>query len=161
MKDNLQSLHEWPMWLTFLMGAVILAFYRWWAALLYALYVAGSLLWFMYFICRYCGTSQVGHCESAIGHWSMALFPKRGKPQAFRRQFRRHIAVLFPDWFVPPIVGILVLVQRTFSLPLLILIIIFCLVAFVVLPVLSNRKSCATCTMKRLCPWAKNTPAVK
>lgn len=155
----LKSLHEWPMWLTFAMGAVIMALYRWWAAVAYVVYVAASLIWFMYFICRYCGTSKVGHCESVIGHWSMALFPKRGAPREFQRQFRRHIAVLFPDWFVPAVVGILLLILRPFSLSLLILVIVFCLVAFVVLPILSNRKSCATCTMKRVCPWAKNKAA--
>lgn len=149
------------MWLTFSMGAAIMAFYRWWAALLYVLYVIGSLLWFMYFICRYCGTAKLGHCESAIGHWSMALFPGRGAPRAFRQQFRRHIAVLFPDWFVPPVVGVLLLVLRAFSLPLLILLIVFCLVAFVALPALASRKSCATCTMKQLCPWAKTRPAAR
>jgi len=57
-----------------------------------------------------------------------------------------------PLWFIPILFGAAVIV-RSFSWPLLILLAVFALDAFVVLPLFSTKHSCVSCPQKDSCPW--------
>jgi hypothetical protein len=70
----------------------------------------------------------------------------------FKEKFRKHILVIVPLWFIPVLVGA-VLEVRSFSWSLLVLMIIFAIDAFVVLPLFSTKHGCADCPQKDSCPW--------
>jgi predicted secreted protein len=140
-----------PMLTMWALGAIIMFYLGWLASLTYLVFCIFSIIWFIRFICTYCVNSRTGYCESGLGNLGHSLFAPN-KPRFFRRQFTRHIAIQFPIWFVPPIVAIYALVQQ-FSYVMLILLIIFCIIAFVVLPYESKQKVCDDCPMRYSCPW--------
>lgn len=147
--ENLPMLTMWAL------GAIILAYFGWLASLTYLVFCAFSIIWFVRFICSYCVNSRTGRCDSGLGNISAALF-KSNPPRFFRRQFHRNIAIQFPIWFVPPIVAVYALLTD-FSYAMLVLLVIFSIVAFVVLPLTAQKKTCDDCAMRGVCPWAKTT----
>jgi len=148
-KENLPMLTMWAL------GAVIVAYLGWFASVTYLVFCAFSIVWFVRFICSYCVNSRTGRCESGLGNISAALF-KANPPRRFRQQFHKNIAIQFPIWLVPPIVAIYGLLTE-FSYAMLVLLVIFCIVAFVILPLAARKKTCDECAMKNVCPWAKTT----
>jgi hypothetical protein len=70
----------------------------------------------------------------------------------FRENFRKHIPVIVPLWFIPVVAGVIFAV-RSFTWLEAILLVMFVLVALVFLPLFSKRHSCARCPQKDLCPW--------
>ena len=140
-----------PMLTMWVLGAIILSFFGWLASLTYIVFCIFSVIWFIRFICTYCVNSRTGYCESGLGNIGHTLFAPK-PPRFFRQQFSRNIAIQFPIWFVPPIVAIYALVQQ-FSYAMLLLLIIFCIIAFVVLPYESKQKVCDDCPMRYSCPW--------
>ena len=61
----------------------------------------------------------------------------------FGKQFGRNVIVLFPGWFVPPVVGMYLLVTG-FAWCIVILLVLFCPVGFLLLPTDSQRH-CTGC----------------
>jgi len=140
-----------PMLLIWALGAIIMFYFGWLATLAYLVFCIFSVIWFIRFICTYCVNLRTGYCESGLGNIGHLLFAPN-RPKFFRRQFHRNIAIQFPIWFIPPIVAIYSLVMQ-FSYAMLILLIMFCIIAFGVLPYESTRKVCDDCPMKYSCPW--------
>lgn len=118
--------------LMYLLGALLMGLL--WPPLvgLYlALAVLGNLF-YMYWVCPYCGHYALGTCPAAFDVLSGRRFrPLPGR--TFRRQFTLGTIVLAPGWFLPPLAA-LPLLLRGFSWPIFGLLIAFCLVAFWLLP---------------------------
>jgi hypothetical protein len=126
------------------------------AAALYAVYGLVGVLWIMLFVCPYCRFHGTRSCPCGYGRFAAKLVAAKGV-DAFAAQFKKHIPVIVPLWFVPPIVGIYRLVLG-FSANLLLLVLVFALVGFIVLPLVSRRYGCNDCPQKETCPWMGKRP---
>ena len=125
-----------------------------WGALtaaLYAAYGAGGALWIIAFVCPYCHFFDTRLCPCGYGQIAPKLRTKQDGDR-FRQQFRRHIPVIVPLWFAPPIAAGIGL-ARHLSWPLLALLAAFAVNSFVILPLVSRLYGCAKCPQKESCPW--------
>jgi hypothetical protein len=150
-----------PLWLVLLdniptfgmyvLGTWILAYISGLWAVIYAAYSLSGIIWFWGRICPYCHHYGTKACPCGYGVLSAKLFkPKQGK--SFRRVFRRNIIYLFPGWFIPPVVAGFLL-WKEFSASLLVIAIIFSVVAFILIPVISKKVGCKDCEIREECPW--------
>jgi hypothetical protein len=130
------------------------------AAAAYLAYGAAGAFWIMIFVCPYCRYWNSRSCPCGYGRIA-AKFREKSPVDRFNEKFRRHIPVIVPLWFIPVVAG-LPLIIRSFSWVLLILLVIFALDAFVVLPLVSTKHGCKECPQKDTCPWmkGKSKPAV-
>lgn len=124
----------------------------WIAAAIYAACGVLGALWVILFVCPYCARYGVT-CPCGYGRIAAAL-RKRGDRSLFRRKFRRHIPVIVPVWFAPLVPAGLTL-ARGFDPVVAALAVAFVLEGCVLLPLVSKRRSCTTCTQKSECPWMK------
>ncbi len=123
----------------------------WLAAGGYLAYGLAGALWIMLFVCPYCHFYDTRLCPCGYGQIAARLRARQAGDR-FRAQFRKHIPVIAPLWFLPLIPGGFALV-RHFSWPLLALVLAFVLDSFVVLPLVSRFYGCARCPQKSTCPW--------
>jgi len=142
--------------MTLLGSAVLLVcvggvFWRWLSAGLYLAYGLAGAFWVMLFICPYCRFHGTRQCPCGYGRIAARLRPSKNG-DGFARQFRRHIPVIVPIWFIPLIAGGIGLLAG-FSWVLVGLMLVFAVDSFVVLPLVSTRYSCARCPQKSECPW--------
>ena len=70
----------------------------------------------------------------------------------FKKVFKRNIIVVFPSWFIPPLIGGYMLFI-SFNMTLLAALTAFCIIAFILIPLISKRVGCKNCTEKENCPW--------
>ena len=125
-----------------------------WQGLLAAGYVAyGALgaLWIMVFVCPYCHFHGTDLCPCGYGPIAAKLRSKRDC-EDFPRRFRRHIPVIVPLWFLPPIAGGIAVCGK-FSWVLFGLIAAFVVNSYVILPLVSKQYGCRSCPQKDSCPW--------
>jgi hypothetical protein len=144
------------------LGAVILragvpgSIWGWIPASLYLLYGIGGALWIMIFLCPYCHFWNTTACPCGYGRIAAKLREKKLQEgtddNLFRKKFRRHIPVIVPLWFIPVAAGVYFL-TCSFSWLLLILLVVFAVDAFAVLPLLSRKHGCVECPQKDQCPW--------
>jgi hypothetical protein len=125
----------------------------WIAAAAYAAYGIAGALWIIVFLCPYCLNYGRRSCPSGYGIISAKLRAK-GDAALFNRQFRRHIPAIVPLWIIPVAIGGVVAV-KSFSWPLAILLGVFVLNSFVILPLLSKSHGCKHCPQREACPWMK------
>lgn len=123
----------------------------WLAAGAYLAYTLGGALWIMVFVCPYCHYHGTRTCPCGYGQISAKLTPKRPENQ-FARQFRKHIPVIVPLWIIPAVAGIIFYV-RDRSPVILVLLVVFALDAFLLLPLVSRLCGCGQCPQKADCPW--------
>jgi hypothetical protein len=121
------------------------------AAGLYAVYGLTGALWIMYFICPYCHFYDTRLCPCGYGQFAAKLRARQAADD-FSRQFRKHIPVIVPLWFAPLIAGGFGLL-RHFSWPLAVLLAVFVVNSFAILPLVSRMYGCARCPQKQTCPW--------
>jgi hypothetical protein len=144
-----------------LLGAVILvAGYGgsaggWISAIAYLAYGIAGAVWIMVFVCPYCRYFDTRSCPCGYGHIS-PMFRSKETVECFNEKFKKHIPVIVPLWFIPIVAGVVPMI-RSFSLPLLVLLIIFAVNAFVILPLVSTKHGCKECPQKSTCPWMKYT----
>jgi hypothetical protein len=144
-----------------LLGTVILimgyggSIGSWVSAIAYLAYGIAGSVWIMVFVCPYCRYFDTRACPCGYGHIA-ARFCSKQTIECFDEKFKKHIPVIVPLWFIPIIGGSVPLI-RSFSLPLLILLIIFAINAFVILPLVSTKHGCKECPQKSTCPWMKYT----
>ena len=112
-----------------------------------------SIIWFWARICPNCHYHGTLACPCGYGIISSKLFPKK-EGNSFHKVFKKNIIVLFPSWFIPPVIGIYLLV-KSYSVGLLILVISFIVVGFVLIPLISKKVGCKDCEIKEDCPWMK------
>jgi hypothetical protein len=110
------------------------------AGFLYSVYSIAATVWFMYFICPYCEMHNTDCCSCGYGKISAKLRIGLDK-EAFTKQFKKNIGVIFPLWLVPASAGIYAIfldgakgVNAVFVL--------FCIDAFLILPLMGKSKGC-------------------
>jgi len=123
------------------------------AAGAYLIYGIAGAIWIMIFVCPYCRYFDTRECPCGYGHIAVK-FRNKGSDECFSDKFKKHIPVIVPLWFIPIVAGIPVAIIN-FSWPLLTLLVIFAIVAFVVLPLVSTKHGCKECPQKDTCPWMK------
>jgi hypothetical protein len=120
----------------------------------FLLYGIMGTVWIMIFVCPYCKYWNTKSCPCGYGRIA-AKFRKKKPIESFREKFKKHIPVIVPLWFIPILVGV-PFVIRSFSWTLLILLVVFSLDAFVILPLVSTKYGCKGCPQKESCPWMKD-----
>ncbi len=149
--DNLPYLAMLVLGAAVLQHSLAAGAWPWLAAAAYFLYGVAGAVWIMVFICPHCHFHGTRLCPCGYGEIAARLRAKR-PGEDFRRQFRRHIPVIVPLWFVPLLVGVAALIQA-FSWPVTLLLLGFALNSFVILPLVSRAYGCARCPQKATCPW--------
>lgn len=144
-----------------LLGAVILiASYGgsaagWISAVAYLAYGIAGSIWIMVFVCPFCRYFDTRSCPCGYGRIA-SRFRTKETVECFNEKFKKHIPVIVPLWFIPIVAGVVPLI-RNFSLPLLVMLIIFAINAFIILPLVSTKHGCKECPQKETCPWMKYT----
>lgn len=128
------------------------------AAGLYILYGLVGSLWIILFLCPYCRRYGSRSCPSGYGLISARLRKRRDFGR-FAEKFKKHIPVIVPLWFIPPIAGIIIEIIH-FDWLLLVLLVVFAIDAFIILPMSSKKHSCKTCPQRNECPWMKDKKEV-
>ncbi|MBN2029505.1 hypothetical protein JW824_04605 [bacterium] len=126
-------------------------FWKWLSAGLYIFYSMVGAFWIMLFICPYCHYYGTRGCPCGYGSIAAKLRSQRNE-DLFRKKFKRHIPIIYPVWMIPTIAGIVFLIQK-FSTLVLVLLILFAIDAFIILPLVSRKSGCAECPQKDQCPW--------
>jgi len=130
----------------------------WTGAGAYVLYGLSGAVWFMVFICRYCGYFGTRGCPCGYGEWAARLV-RKGEHECFASKFKRHIPVIVPLWLIPPVCGGLVL-RQSFSSGMAWLLGAFVLNSYVILPLVSRRHACSECPQRDDCPWMAQKPGI-
>jgi len=125
------------------------------AAATYLAYGAAGAFWIIIFVCPYCRYWNSRSCPCGYGRIS-ARFRDKSPVECFDEKFKKHIPVIVPLWFIPLFAGLPVVIY-SFSWMLLVLLVIFALDAFVILPLISTKHGCKECPQKNMCPWIKLT----
>jgi hypothetical protein len=120
-------------------------------ALVYAAAGLAGAVWIMIFVCPYCAYFDTRGCPCGYGTVAARL-ARKGDRECFTQKFKRHIPVIVPLWIVPGVVGGAALAQ-SFGWRLLLLVLVFAVNSFVILPWLSKRHSCGDCPQRAGCPW--------
>jgi hypothetical protein len=152
-----------PLWVVLLDNIPTLALYILGAALLLPFGMIWAILLFMYSlfsvvlfwqrICPYCHHYGTKACPCGYGAISPLFFKsKRASSSDFRKIFKRNILIVFPSWFVPFFAGGYLLL-REFSVSRLWQFIVFCIIGFILIPLISKLVGCKNCSIKDECPW--------
>ncbi len=145
-------IHNIPLLIMYALGIILISFLNFWFGIIFIFYFIVSNYIFMLKICSYC--PHYGSRSSLCGYGLLTKYiTTKKKIKGFKVQFKRYIAVLFPEWFLPLIVGIFLLI-RSFDWLILVLLIVFIIIAFGVVLYVSKSKSCDTCKLKGACPWS-------
>ena len=121
------------------------------ASTAYLAYGVAGAFWIMVFVCPYCRYWNSNSCPCGYGLLA-AKFCKKSTVECFDQKFKKHIPVIVPLWFLPILAGLPQII-RSFSWPLLILLIFFAVDAFAILPLVSTKHGCKECPQKDSCPW--------
>jgi hypothetical protein len=150
-----------PLWLVildnlptiflFILGFLIIKIISTFAAILFVIYAAISVVWFWARICPYCHHFETYACPCGYGIISSKLFSRKD-PGLFKKVFKHNILIVFPNWFIPFFVGLYLLIAQ-YSVKILILMIAFSIVGFIVIPLISKLAGCKNCEIKEDCPW--------
>jgi hypothetical protein len=143
--------HNIPLFIMYILGSLIILFLGFLYLIAYILYCIFSTLWVMRFVCTHCPHYDKAKCPSGYARVSAKLFKKRST-RDFRKMFARNIGVVIPSWIIPVFVGIFLFIDNV-SLVLLVLLILFVINGFVVLPLASRKYGCEKCELKDQCPW--------
>ena len=119
----------------------------------YALYGLLGALWIMVFVCPFCRFWGTDACPCGYGKIA-ARIRGRQPEDRFNEKFKKHIPVIVPLWFLP-LVAAAAALARGFTWGMLILVILFALDAFVILPRFSTQHGCRDCPQRQSCPWMK------
>ena len=141
------------------------ALWRWITAAVYLVYGVAGILWIIVFLCPFCRYYDTRSCPCGYGQIAARLRRQKNSKlktqdselssaDCFDKKFKKHIPVIVPLWFIPVVVGVIALIGE-FSISLLVLLIIFAVDAFALLPLLSTKHSCKECPQRDTCPWMK------
>ena len=146
-----------PYALVLLLGASIIVVglgghaWTWFAAVGFALYGMAGTFWIIVALCPHCPSYGQRSCPCGYGVVAARLRPK-GDAANFSRKFRQTIPAIVPLWFIPVVIAAVSLIE-SFALPLAILVGMFALDAFILLPWLSRGHGCNACPQRERCPW--------
>ena len=142
-----------PTIILFFLGTILIYHISRIGALIFIGYSLFSIVFFWARICTYCHHYNTLACPCGYGAISSKLFKKR-KDKSFKKVFKQNIGVVFPNWFVPFIIAIYLLITQ-YTNEIFVLTIIFSLIGFVVIPLISRYVGCKNCEIKEDCPWMK------
>ena len=125
-------------------------FWRYVLGGVYAVYGALGAFWIILFVCPYCQLYGTGLCSCGYDRVASRLRPKKDG-ERFARQFRRHLPLIVPLWFLPLIGGIIGLLGE-FSWPFAGILLAFAINSYVILPLVSRQHGSASCSCKRVGP---------
>ncbi len=131
----------------------------WITGTLYLIYGIVGVFWIIIFLCPYCVYCGTRSCPCGYGTIAGKLREKQpGK--RFGEKFKKHIPVIVPLWVIPILAGA-PLIVHSFSWLLLVLLVVFGIDAFVILPLFSTKHGCKQCPQRDSCPWMgrKSKPA--
>lgn len=134
------------------LGIILLLQCSYLLTVLYVIITTSGMIWFMAKICPHCKAFGTSFCRSRYGVLSSRIF-KRPKEIDFRRAFKMNIIAVAVQWFIPFFVGIYRL-YISYNLMLLLTFILFIIMAFLWLPLVSRKKGCADCPQRNECAWA-------
>ncbi|MBN1797586.1 MAG: hypothetical protein JW822_03355 [Spirochaetales bacterium] len=140
-----------PTLILFILGTLIVSVLNPLYGTFYIIYSAFGIFWFWAKICPYCAHYDTLSCPCGYGFISAKL-SKRKTGKEFKKVFRANIGILFPCWFIPPAVGTYLLLDY-FSFYLLIYVVLFCIIGFLIIPLISKLAGCRNCEIKEDCPW--------
>lgn len=123
----------------------------WITGVTYFAYGAAGAFWIMVFVCPFCRYHDTKACPCGYGLIA-ARFRRKADTECFNEKFKKHIPVIVPLWLTPVLVGVPVLIY-SFSWALLILLIVFALDAYLILPLVATQHGCKDCPQKDTCPW--------
>jgi hypothetical protein len=138
----------------FIIGAVLVWLIWWPLSVLFLAYCASSIVLFWALICPHCHHYGSRACPCGYGVMAPRFFESRlGKSdRSFREVFRKNIAIMFPCWIVPFVAGAY-LMATAFTMLVLVLFVLFCVVGFALIPAISRFVGCKDCEIKDDCPW--------
>jgi len=140
-----------PTLMLFILGVLIINELTTAGAVVFAAYTLFSVVWFWAKICPYCHHFGTYACPCGYGAISPKFFKKRNT-KSFKKVFKRNLIIVFPNWFVPILAAVYLLV-KSFSNEILIYTIIFSIIGFVIIPLISKLVGCKNCEIKDDCPW--------
>lgn len=126
----------------YILGTVITSLTWWPLGIIYLAYGIASNFLYMAWVCPYCGHYYPGTCRAGFHILSGRRF-KTQPGRTFGSEFRRRSWVLYPGWFLPPIIAVSLLFTH-FTWLMLVLLTVFCIVAFWLLPE-TSKKHCEGC----------------
>jgi hypothetical protein len=126
----------------YILGAALMGLAWWPLAVIYLALAVATNIFYMYWVCPYCGHYALGTCAAGFDLLSGRRF-KAQMNRTFRGQFRLGTVVVGLGWFLPPLAALVLLLVR-FSWGILALLAVFCAVAFWLLPEVS-KKHCDGC----------------
>lgn len=128
--------------LMYILGAVIFALLWQPLAIVYVAVAIATNIFYMYWVCPYCGHYAPGTCAAGFDILSGRRF-KAGLGRTFRGQFRLGAVIVGLGWFLPPLAALYLLMVR-FSWAVVEMLVAFCIVAFWLLPE-AAKKHCENC----------------
>jgi hypothetical protein len=126
----------------------------WLIAMLYVIYSITGAFWIIIFVCPYCNFYGTRTCPCGYGQIAVKLVKKKDE-NLFINKFKKHIPIIVPLWLIPVIAGVTFLISD-FTMFMLILVILFSLDSFIILPLISRKYGCAHCPQKESCPWMES-----
>jgi len=142
-----------PTLILFALGTIIVYQVSPIGAVIFAVYLIFSVVFFWARICPSCHHYNTLACPCGYGAISAKLFKKR-QDKSFKRVFRRNITIVFPNWIIPLLIAIYLLAAR-YNNGILVLTISFSMIGFIVIPLISRLVGCKNCEIKEDCPWMK------
>ena len=121
------------------------------AAIGYLIYGVMGTLWIIIFVCPFCAFYANKGCPCGYGMISLKIVKKSGE-NCFPEKFRRHIPVIIPLWLIPIVCGGVAL-WSSFSWMLAVLVSVFIIESWIILPIVSTNHCCVDCPQKDSCPW--------
>jgi hypothetical protein len=140
-----------PTLLLFILGVMIIYRLSPVFAILFGAYTLFSVVWFWGKICPYCHHYGTYACPCGYGAISPRFFGKK-ESKSFKKVFRHNLIIVFPNWFVPFGVALYLLLTH-YSAYILVLTIIFSVIGFIIIPLISKEVGCKNCEIKDDCPW--------
>ena len=144
-------LDNFPTLFLFILGFLIINHISTIGAIIFGTYALFSIVFFWAKICPYCHHYDTHACPCGYGAISPRLFKKRDS-KSFKKVFKRNIWIVFPNWFIPLGIAVYLLSTR-FTKEILSQTIIFILIGFIIIPIISKLVGCKNCEIKEDCPW--------
>jgi len=144
-------LDNFPTILLFILGFLIINQLSTPWAIIFAVYAFISVVWFWARICPYCHHFGTYACPCGYGAIFFIVFARKDS-RKFQKVFKRNILIVFPNWFVPFGIAIYLLIAD-YSAQILFLTIIFSVIGFIIIPLISKLVGCKNCEIKDDCPW--------
>jgi hypothetical protein len=141
---------------TGIIGALVCYQVHWLLAVVELLASFLGPLWIIVRTCPTCLLYGSPACSSGYGLVSAKLV-KQGDPEMFAHVFTTQITAVIPMWFLPVAAASYLFIIGEGSLELALLLILFSVVAFVVVPLKARYITCAKCPRRSTCPWGSRT----